>query len=65
MVRKAGKIVNVLLRPHDLRRFASTYASRSGTPIEIVSKVILCHAYLSTTEGHPGKSQQHCSNVVD
>ena len=46
MVSKAGKIVNVLLRPHDLRRFAATYASRSGTPIEIVSKVILRHANL-------------------
>ena len=55
MVRKAGKIVNVLLRPHDLRRFAATYASRSGTPIEIVSKVILRHANLSTTQRYLGK----------
>ena len=53
MVRKAGKIVNVLLRPHDLRRFAATYASRSGTPIEI--KVILRHANLSTTQRYLGK----------
>jgi integrase/recombinase XerD len=42
-VKKAGKLVNVNLRPHDLRRHAATYASRSGTPIEIVSKVILRH----------------------
>jgi integrase len=55
MVRKAGKIVNVFLRPHDLRRFAATYASRSGTPIEIVSKVILRHANLSTTQRYLGK----------
>jgi integrase len=55
MVRKAGEIVNVLLRPHDLRRFAATYASRSGTPIEIVSKVILRHANLSTTQRYLGK----------
>jgi integrase len=55
MVSKAGKIVNVLLRPHDLRRFAATYASRSGTPIEIVSKVILRHANLSTTQRYLGK----------
>jgi integrase len=55
MVRKAGTIVNVLLRPHDLRRFAATYASRSGTPIEIVSKVILRHANLSTTQRYLGK----------
>lgn len=40
MVKKAGKLVGVNLRPHDLRRHAATYASRSGTPLEIVSKVI-------------------------
>ena len=55
MVRKAGNIVNIFLRPHDLRRFAATYASRSGTPIEIVSKVILRHANLSTTQRYLGK----------
>ena len=55
MVRKAGEIVNILLRPHDLRRFAATYASRSGTPIEIVSKIILRHASLSTTQRYLGK----------
>ena len=49
MVKKAGKLVNIELRPHDMRRHAATYASRSGTPIEIVSKVILRHADLSTT----------------
>jgi hypothetical protein len=39
--KKAGLLVGVQLRPHDLRRHAATYASRSGIPIEIVSKVIL------------------------
>ena len=43
MVKKSGNLVNIELRPHDLRRHAATYASRSGTPIEIVSKVILRH----------------------
>ena len=55
MVKKAGRIVDVDLRPHDLRRHAATYASRSGTPIEIVSKVILRHADLSTTQRYLGK----------
>ncbi len=55
MVNKAGKIVDVYLRPHDLRRHAATHASRSGTPIEIVSKVILRHAHLSTTQRYLGK----------
>ena len=49
-VSKAGNLVGIHLRPHDLRRHAATYASRSGTPIEIVSKVILRHANLSTTQ---------------
>ena len=55
MVRKAGRRVGAELRPHDLRRHAATYASRAGTPIEIVSKVILRHANLSTTQRNLGK----------
>lgn len=55
MVKKAGKVLNVDLRPHDLRRHAATYASRSGTPLEIVSKVILRHADLSTTQRYLGQ----------
>jgi len=54
VVNKAGRIVGVHLRPHDLRRHAATYASRSGVPIEIVSKVILRHANLSTTQRYLG-----------
>jgi len=55
MVKKAGEKVGIRLRPHDLRRHAATYASRSGVPIEIVSKVILRHANLSTTQLYLGK----------
>jgi len=55
MVKNSGKLVGVALRPHDLRRHAATYASRSGTPIEIISKVILRHADLSTTQRYLGK----------
>jgi integrase/recombinase XerD len=55
MVRKAGALVGVHLKPHDLRRHAATYASRSGVPVEIVSKVILRHANLSTTQRYLGK----------
>jgi integrase len=46
IVVKAGKLVGIHLRPHDLRRHAATYASRSGTPIEIISKVVLRHSNL-------------------
>ena len=55
LVHKAGELVGIYLRPHDLRRHAATYASRSGVPIEIVSKVILRHANLSTTQRYLGK----------
>jgi integrase/recombinase XerD len=50
MVSKAGELAGIHLKPHDLRRFCATYASRAGTPIEIVSKIILRHAHLSTTK---------------
>ena len=55
MVRKSGKLADVDLSPHDLRRHAATYASRSGAPLEIVSKIILRHANLSTTQRYLGK----------
>ena len=55
MVKKAGKLVGVSLRPPDLRRHVATHASRSGTLIEIVSKVILRNAHLSTTQRYLGK----------
>ena len=55
IVRKTGHLVGIHLRPHDLRRYAATHASRCGVPIEIVSKVILRHSNLSTTQMYLGK----------
>jgi integrase/recombinase XerD len=54
VVNKAGKVVGIHVRPHDLRRHAAMFSSRSGVPIEIVSKVILRHANLSTTQRYLG-----------
>ena len=54
IVLKAGRLVGIHLRPHDLRRHSATFASRSGVPIEIVSKVILRHSNLSTTQRYLG-----------
>ena len=54
MVLKAGKLVGIHLRPHDLRHPSATYASRSGVPIELVSKVILRHANLLRTQRYLG-----------
>ena len=55
VVKKSGLLIGVDLRPHDLRRHAATYASRAGAPLEIVSKVILRHSNLSTTQRYLGK----------
>ena len=55
VVKKAGRLIGIELRPHDLRRHAATYASRAGAPLEIVSKVILRHTNLSTTQRYLGK----------
>jgi len=50
VVKKSGEMMNIQVRPHDLRRHAATYASRSGTPLEIISKVLLRHSNLTTTK---------------
>jgi len=55
IVKKAGWMVNIELRPHDLRWPAATFASRFQPPLEIVSKVILRYADLSTTQRYLGK----------
>ncbi len=55
VVKNAGRRIGIEIRPHDLRRHAATYASRSGAPLEIVSKVILRHSNLSTTQRYLGK----------
>lgn len=54
MVRRAGGLANSFLRPHDLRRHAATHASRSNIPLEVVSKVILRHADIATTQRYLG-----------
>jgi len=59
IVVKVRNKVGIKLRPHDLRRHAATYASRSGVPLEIVSKVILRHADLSITQRYLGKVSDH------
>ncbi|MFH1166012.1 MAG: site-specific integrase [Pseudomonadota bacterium] len=55
MAKTAGRRIGIELNPHDLRRHAATYASRAGAPLEIVSKIILRHANLSTTQRYLGK----------
>jgi integrase/recombinase XerD len=52
---RTAKSIGVHFQLHDLRRYAATNASRSGVPIEIVSKVILRHSNLATTQIYLGK----------
>jgi integrase/recombinase XerD len=66
IVRKAGQQLGVVLRPHDLRRYSATYASRSGIPLEVVSKVILRHQDLRTTQLYLGKiTEEEALHWVD
>jgi integrase len=55
LIMRLGQNINIQLSPHDLRRHSATYASRNGVPLEIVSKVILRHHDLKTTQIYLGK----------
>jgi integrase len=54
-IKKLGDKMNVKIRPHDLRRHSATYASRNGIPLEVISKVILRHQDLKTTQMYLGR----------
>ncbi len=64
--KSCGWVYKAICQPHifrnqiytDLCRQVATYASRSGIPIEIASKVILRHSNLSTTQRYPRKSSE-------
>jgi len=47
--------MNVVLIPHDLRRYSATHASQNGVPLEIISKVLLRHQDLKTTQVYLGR----------
>ena len=55
LIMKQGEKINIQISPHDLRRHSATYASRNGVPLEIVSKIILRHHDLKTTQIYLGK----------
>ena len=55
LVKRLGDKMNVKIRPHDLRRHSATYASRNGIPLEVISKVILRHQDLKTTQMYLGR----------
>ncbi len=55
MINRLGEKVGIRLNPHDLRRHSATFASRNGVPLEIISKVLLRHQNLKTTQVYLGK----------
>jgi len=55
VIKKIGRRLNLVLTPHDLRRYSATYASRKGMRLEIVPKVILRHQDLKTTQAYLGR----------
>jgi integrase len=55
LIRYLARRINVEMTPHDLRRHSATFASRNGMPLEIVSKVILRHRDLKTTQIYLGR----------
>ena len=54
-IKTLGEHMNLKIRPHDLRRHSATYASRNGVPLEVISKVILRHQDLKTTQMYLGR----------
>ncbi len=55
LIRRLGEKFHVKVSPHDLRRHSATYASRNGVPLEVISKVLLRHHDLKTTQVYLGK----------
>ena len=55
LLKKLAAGLNVVLTPHDLRRYSATHASRNGVPLEIISKVLLRHQDLKTTQVYLGR----------
>jgi integrase/recombinase XerD len=55
LIKKLASGLKVVLNPHDLRRYSATHASRNGVPLEIISKVLLRHQDLKTTQIYLGR----------
>ena len=55
LIKKLAAGLRVVLTPHDLRRYSATHASRNGVPLEIISKILLRHQDLKTTQVYLGR----------
>ena len=50
-----GDRISIEIRPHYLRRHSATYASRNGIPPEVISKILVRHQDLKTTQMYLGR----------
>jgi integrase len=50
LLKRPGDKMSMKIRPHDLMRHSAAYASRNGAPLEVISKIILRHQDLKTTQ---------------
>ena len=55
LIKRLGEKYHVKISPHYFRRHSATYASQNGIPLEIISKVLLRHHDLQTTQVYLGK----------
>ena len=53
--RRPSEKVGIKLNPHDLRRHSTTFASPNEVPLELISKVLLRHEDLKTTQLYLGR----------
>jgi site-specific recombinase XerD len=54
-INRLGQKVVIKLNPNDLRRHLATFASPNGVPLEIISKALLKHQNVKTTQVYLGK----------
>ncbi|MGD0658519.1 MAG: site-specific integrase [Syntrophorhabdales bacterium] len=54
-IKRLREKTKMKIRPHDLRRHSATYVSRNGIPLEVISKVLLRHQDLKTTQMYLGR----------
>ena len=55
LVMRLGEKVRVRIPQPDLHRYSATYANRNSVPLEVVSKILLRHQDLKTTQVSLGK----------
>ncbi len=55
LIKRLGSNFHIKISPHDFRWHSATYASRNDVPLEIISKELMKHHDLKTTQVCLGK----------